>query len=113
MIMYHVVTKKDCQSHVRYLLDFSSTRSNRTIENPQPIAALTDLEEHINLICIQEPMQFIALHQNVYGVWAYSPQAQCKTWIPDATTNEYILSEKQSDEMYINFNNWKARISKI
>ena len=49
----------------------------------------------------------------VYGVCVYNPQAQKKSWIPDATTNKHCLCKKQSDGRYINFITWKFPVSKI
>ena len=113
MVRYHAVNKNDCQSSVRYVLELSGLRSKRTIEPPQPVAFLADSEQQNNLIFNHGPMQATAFYQNVYGVWGYKPQAQYKPWNPDATGNKHSFCEKQSDNMQINFINWKFPISKI
>ena len=89
MVMCQAVPGNHCQDHVRYLLEISGPRSDRTIEYPEPIAILTDLEK--NLTCIESSMQATGLIQDAYGVWTYSPQSQHKSWIPDATTKKKFL----------------------
>ena len=98
MVSYHPVTRIYCQSYVLYHLELSRPRSSRTIEPPQTIAFVNDLEQRINLFCIQGPMQATALDEDVHGVWIYSPQSQNKSWIPDATRNKHSVCQKQIEE---------------
>ena len=68
MVKYHAMTRKDCQSYVRYIWEVFGPRSNRTMtmEPAEPIALLIVLEQQKNLIRNQGPMQATLLDQDIY-----------------------------------------------
>ena len=56
---------KACQRQIRYLIEFSSPRFNRTFEPLQPIAFLSDIEQQNNLVYVRGPMHATKLDQDV------------------------------------------------
>ena len=47
MVSYDAVNMNDCRIHVRYLLEISGLKRNRSFEPPQLIAFITDLYQQL------------------------------------------------------------------
>ena len=85
---------KDCQSHVRQLLEPSRPKSNRNIDHLQPISSSADIQQRNFLIHVHGPMQATTFDHVNCVVLVYSSHSKLKSWIPDATTNKHSYFQK-------------------